>query len=217
MKLLIVDDMKSFLDLERAFLRRAECHLLTAASGLEAIKVAQTERPDIIILDIEMPELDGVQATRILKANPSLASIPVIIFSSTSRKDEALAAGAEEFISKPVDEDRFLEIILKYVPLKFRKEERKKTDLRCRFTFDHEQGEARIADISVSGALLSTETPMMVGQAVKLFFAMPVGAIAKEIQAEAIVIRKTTSGYGLGFSYISEGAKLYIADFVKDA
>ncbi|MCI4397537.1 MAG: response regulator [Acidobacteria bacterium] len=215
MKLLIVDDMKSFLDLERAFLRRADCRLLTAATGLEAIKVAQTEKPDLIILDIEMPELDGIQATRILKANPGLASIPVVIFSSTSRKDEALAAGAQEFISKPVDEDRFLEIILKYVPLKFRKEERKETSLRCVFTFEHGQGEGRIADISVSGLLLATDAPMMVGQPVKLFFSLPVDAIDKEIQAEAIVVRKATGGYGLGFSYISEGAKLYLADFVK--
>ncbi len=215
MKLLIVDDMKSFLDLERAFLRRADCHLLTASTGLEAIKVAQTDRPDLIILDIEMPELDGVQATRILKANPSLAAIPVVIFSSTSRKDEALAAGAQEFISKPVDEDRFLDIILRYVPLKFRKEERKETSLRCRFALEQEQREGRIADISVSGAFLSTDMPMMVGQPVKLFFTLPVNEIAKEIQAEAIVVRKAASGYGLGFSYISEGAKLYIADFVK--
>ncbi len=215
MKLLIVDDMKSFLDLERAFLRRADCRLLTASTGLEALKVAQTEKPDLIVLDIEMPELDGIQATRILKANPGLSSIPVVIFSSTSRKDEALAAGAQEFISKPVDEDRFLEIILRYVPLKFRKEERKETSLRCTYAFEHQKGEGRIADVSVSGLFLATDTPMMVGQPVKVFFTLPVDSIDKEIQAEAIVVRRAAGGYGLGFSYISEGAKLYLADFVK--
>lgn len=214
MKLLIVDDMKTFLDLEKAFLRRADCQTLTAATGLEAIKVAQAERPDLIVLDIEMPELNGVEATRILKASRETASIPIVIFSSTSRRDEALAAGAQEFVSKPVDEERFLETVLKYVPLRFRKDERRTMDAPCRFARDQEHGEGRLTDCSVSGCFLVTETPLWVGDTVRLFFSLPHPQVAKEVQAEAMVVRKTPMGYGLGFTDISEGAKMFIAEFV---
>ncbi len=214
MKLLIVDDMKSFLDLEKAFLRRAECQILTAATGLEAIKVAQNEKPDLIILDIEMPELNGIEATRILKANKDLSSIPIVIFSSTTRKEEALAAGAQEFVSKPVDEERFIATILKYVGLKFRKDERRTVDAACRFSRGQEHQEARLSDISVSGCFLVADTPLWVGETLRLFFTLPLQKMVKEIQAEAMVVRKAQTGYGLGFTDISEGAKLYIAEFV---
>lgn len=215
MKLLIVDDMKSFLDLEKAFLRRADCRLLTATTGLEAIRVAQAEMPDIIILDIEMPELNGIEATRILKANAQTSAIPIVIFSSTTRKQEALAAGAQEFVSKPVDEERFIETILRYVPLKFRKDERKTIDTACRYSRAQEHGEGRLSDISISGCFLIAETPLWVGDSVRLFFSLPLPNMAKEIQAEAMVVRKAASGYGLGFTDISEGAKIFITEFVS--
>lgn len=215
MKLLIVDDMKSFLDLEKAFLRRADCQLLTATTGLEAIRVAQAEQPDIIILDIEMPELNGIEATRILKANAQTSAIPIVIFSSTTRKQEALAAGAQEFVSKPVDEERFIETILRYIPLKFRKDERKTIDTVCRYSRSQEHGEGRLTDISISGCFLVAETPLWVGDSVRLFFTLPMSDMAKEIQAEAMVIRKVATGYGLGFTDISEGAKMFIGDFVS--
>lgn len=215
MDLLIVDDMKTFLDLEKAFLRRADCRILTAATGLEAIRVAQAEQPDLIVLDIQMPELNGIEATRILKANRLTAAIPIVIFSSTTRKDEAMAAGAQEFVSKPVDEERFPETIQKYVPLKFRKDERRTLDTPARFSRDQEHGEGRLTDISISGCFLVTDTPLWVGDSLRLFFSLPMPQVAKEIQAEAMVVRKAAHGFGLGFTDISEGAKLFIGEFVS--
>jgi CheY-like chemotaxis protein len=214
MNLLIVDDMKSFLDLEKAFLRRADCRVLTAATGLEAIRVAQAEQPDLIILDIEMPELNGIEATRILKANRATAAIPIVIFSSTTRKDEAMAAGAQEFVSKPVDEERFLDTVQRYVPLQFRKDERKTLSTGVRFSRDQEHGEGKLTDISVSGCFLVTNTPLWVGDSLRLFFSLPMPEVVKEIQAEAMVVRKAQHGFGLGFTDISEGAKLFIGEFV---
>lgn len=216
MKLLIVDDMKSFLNLEQTFLRRAECKVFTATTGLEAIKVAQEVHPDIILLDIEMPELNGIEATRILQNNKNLKDIPIIIVSSTTRKEEALKAGAKEFLQKPIDEETFLNTILKYVPLKVRKDKRVRFETLVNFVFEGSQHKGTSKDLSISGIFLKTDVPLEIGSHLELSFTIPLDHQQKEIKCDAIVVRKTEEGYGLGFFEISEGAKLYLKEFVEN-
>lgn len=214
MKLLIVDDMRSFLDLEQTFLRRADCQLLTATTGLEAIKVAEQSHPDVILLDIEMPELNGIEATRILQKHPKLKDIPVIIVSSTTRKDEALRAGAKDFLQKPVDESTYLSAILKHVPLSIRKDKRVRLLAQCEYAHDGVKKTVRIKDISTTGIFLVTGNHMDIGSRLEIFFSIPLDGGKKEIRTEAIVVRKALDGYGLGFFQLSEGAKLYLEEFV---
>lgn len=218
MKLLIVDDMKSFLDLEKTFLRRADCKLHTASTGLEAIKVAQTVHPDLILLDVEMPEMNGIETTRILSVTPGLKDIPVVIVSSTQREKEAISAGAKEFVAKPVDEATFLSLVTKYVPLKIRKDPRKELGRTCAFICNGVvESDGIIVDVSISGAFLTTRQPLALGDSLSIRFSIPAQEVQKEIQAEALVIRSVPpGGYGLGFSDITEGAKLYIQEYVED-
>jgi CheY-like chemotaxis protein len=216
MKLLIVDDMKSFLDLEQTFLRRADCQLLTATTGLEAIKVAEQAHPDLILLDIEMPELNGIETTRILQKHPKLKDIPVIIVSSTTRKDEALNAGAKDFLQKPVDEAAYLSAILKHVPLKIRKDKRVPLDGPCNFVFEDSQHKGKTKDVSSTGLFLATGVGLEIGSHLEISFSFPLDHTRKEIKTEAIVIRKAGDGYGLGFYQISEGAKLYLEEFIGE-
>ena len=129
-KILLVDDMRRFLDLERTFLKRAECRMLTAVTGLEAIKVAKTEMPDIIVLDVEMPEMNGLEAARILKNDPQTQHIPIIICTALEGVEErARAAGCDEFRRKPLEEDEFLDVIRRFVPLQIRKVPRAALDV----------------------------------------------------------------------------------------
>jgi two-component system cell cycle response regulator len=119
-KILLVDDMRHFLDLEATFLQRAECRVFTASTGVEAIRVAKAERPDLILLDIEMPEMNGIQACRILKSDPITQKIPVIVLTSMQMEDEARRAGADHFVRKPVDEPRFLNEVRRFIPIRER-------------------------------------------------------------------------------------------------
>lgn len=214
MKLLIVDDMKSFLDLEQTFLRRADCQLLTATTGLEAIKVAERSHPDVILLDIEMPELNGIETTRILQKHQKLKDIPVIIVSSTTRKDEALNAGAKDFLQKPVDEATYLSAILKHVPLKIRKDKRVRLLTQCEYTHEKVKHTVRTKDVSSTGLFIVTGNPMEIGSKLDICFPIPLDGNKKEIRTEAIVVRKALDGYGLGFFQISEGAKLFLEEFI---
>jgi CheY-like chemotaxis protein len=101
-KVLIVDDEEQIRELLREFLTGAGYEVVLAANGEEALEVARRERPHLILLDIRMPELDGVETCVRLKTDDTTRSIPIII--ATAFGDtlaEALDAGADDFVSKP--------------------------------------------------------------------------------------------------------------------
>ena len=85
--------------------------VITAENGERGCEAAVAERPDIILMDLEMPIVDGWEATRRLKNNPATRDIPVIAFSAhalAGERDKALAAGCDEFDTKPVEFDRLV-------------------------------------------------------------------------------------------------------------
>ena len=103
-KILAVDDEPALTDLLRYHLRRAGYEVATAANGWEAIDCVRRNRPDIILLDLMLPDLDGFGVCEILRRDPLTATIPVIIVSawaSTDSHDLGLELGALDYITKP--------------------------------------------------------------------------------------------------------------------
>jgi len=88
--------------------------VLTAENGERGYEAAVAERPDIILMDLEMPIVDGWEATRRLKSNPETRDIPVIAFSAhalAGEREKALAAGCDDFETKPIEFDRLVATI----------------------------------------------------------------------------------------------------------
>ena len=88
--------------------------VLTAEDGEAGCAAAEAEQPDLILMDLDLPVVDGWEATRRLKANPATRSIPVIALTAhamSGSREEALAAGCDDFDTKPVDFDRLMEKI----------------------------------------------------------------------------------------------------------
>jgi CheY-like chemotaxis protein len=88
--------------------------VVSAENGERGCEMAVTERPDIILMDLEMPIVDGWEATRRLKSNPETRDIPVIAFSAhalAGEREKALAAGCDEFETKPIEFDRLVATI----------------------------------------------------------------------------------------------------------
>ena len=117
--ILVVDDKRELRDLVKAYLKEEGFRVVTARDGQQALFVARQEKPDVIILDISMPDLDGYQVGRILKENSDTAKIPIIFLSdkdsSREKKDGvpvglreinlAFECGANDFLQKPVASD----------------------------------------------------------------------------------------------------------------
>jgi CheY-like chemotaxis protein len=103
-KILIVDDDLDTLRLVGLILERQSYKIAAASNGHQALALAQKERPDLILLDIMMPDLDGYEVTRRLRANPATASIPIIMFTAKSLVDDKITGydvGADDYITKP--------------------------------------------------------------------------------------------------------------------
>jgi len=106
-KILIVEDVEFNRDLIVQLLEDTY-DVLTAADGAEGLHLAARERPDLILMDLSLPVIDGWEATRRLKANAALHDIPIIALSAHAMigdREKALQSGCDEYLSKPLDED----------------------------------------------------------------------------------------------------------------
>ncbi len=216
-KILLVDDMRSFLDLEATFLSRAECRLLTASTGLEALRVARAEKPDLIVLDIEMPEMNGIQACRILKSDAVTASVPVIVLTSMQLEDEARRAGANHFLRKPIDEPTFLAEVKRFLPIVERAETRVGVDIPVTLWRDGEAFEARLVNLSRTGFYVETGRHHPIGDRLEVSFSLPADPTGKPVTGEALVVRhgEDPRGFGCRFRQVSADTRLVVEDWVE--
>jgi two-component system cell cycle response regulator len=106
-KVLVVDDLEPNLRLLEAKLKSEYYTVYTATNGFDAIDIAKEKEPDVILLDVMMPEMDGFETCRRIKRDPKLSVIPVVMVTALTDQDdrvEGLEAGADDFITKPIDE-----------------------------------------------------------------------------------------------------------------
>ena len=103
-KVLVVDDEQGIRDLLSTFLSEDGYEVITAADGAEAIALAKTESPQVILMDVKMPGVDGIEACRRLKSDDKTKFIPVIMITGYKDRDvEAYLEGADDFVNKPFD------------------------------------------------------------------------------------------------------------------
>ena len=110
-KILLVEDNEMNRDMLSRRLIRQGFQVVLAQDGARAIAMAQEERPDLILMDMSLPVLDGWEATRRLKGDPATSGIPVIALTAhamAADREKALAAGCDDYDTKPVDLPRLL-------------------------------------------------------------------------------------------------------------
>lgn len=109
---LIVDDNERNLRLARDVLEFAGLRTLVAATGLDGIRAAAESRPDVILMDIRLPDIDGPEALARLRAEPTTAAIPVVAVTSSAMmgdRERLLAAGFDGYLEKPINVREFAE------------------------------------------------------------------------------------------------------------
>jgi CheY-like chemotaxis protein len=117
-RILACDDDPLILRLLQVNLEIEDYDVLLAHDGQEACEVAEREHPDLILLDIMMPRMDGLQACKRLKETPELKDIPIVFLSAKAQQediDEGLALGASDYLTKPFEPDQLIAVIERLV------------------------------------------------------------------------------------------------------
>jgi two-component system cell cycle response regulator DivK len=118
-RILIVEDQEDNRRILRDLLMSAGYVMIEALDGEAGVRLAETERPDLILMDIQLPLLDGHEATRRIKQNPELRHIPTIVVTSYALSGDdakAMAAGADAYVAKPFSPRQLLATIRQFLP-----------------------------------------------------------------------------------------------------
>lgn len=116
-KILVVDDNEKNISLARAILVFHEHEVVGATSGEEGVRMAREEHPDVILMDIQMPAMDGITAMRIIKADPATKAIKIICVTSYAEGERSLVleVGFDDYIAKPIDTRALPGIVRKHL------------------------------------------------------------------------------------------------------
>lgn len=117
-RVLVVEDQEDNRQILRDLLANAGYEMIEAQNGEEALIAVQSQNPDLILMDIQLPVLDGYEATRRIKAQPDLRHIPIIVVTSyalSGDEERARAAGCDAYVAKPYSARRLLETINRYL------------------------------------------------------------------------------------------------------
>jgi len=117
-RILLVEDQEDGRRIVRDLLAASDYALLEAKTGEEGLALAEQERPDLILMDIQLPGLDGYEVTRRIKANPKLSHIPIIAVTSyalSGDEQKAYAAGCDDYVAKPFSPRALMAKIREYL------------------------------------------------------------------------------------------------------
>ncbi len=118
-RILVIEDQEYNRRILRDLLTSAGYEMIEAVTGEEGVRLAEMHRPDLILMDIQLPGLDGYEATRRIKANPALRQIPIIAVTSYALSGDdvkAFEAGCEAYVTKPFSPRQLLAKIREYLP-----------------------------------------------------------------------------------------------------
>ncbi|HWP34348.1 MAG TPA: TIGR02266 family protein [Thermodesulfobacteriota bacterium] len=227
-RILVVDDVRLFRELVEVLLAGSGYRVVTAASGRDALELARREPPDLILLDLYMPGMDGEATCRAIREDPRLADVPVIMVTSGGAPQEVarcVAAGCDDYLLKPVRRGPLLRKIGSFV------DERALWRIRVPLETTVEFAEAagrspragRAVNISAGGLFVETPEPPLPGSELALSFRLPDGAapLAAEGRVawvnEPAAPRKRDCGPGMGIAFraLSEAGRSTIVRYVR--
>jgi len=116
--ILVVEDNELNMKLVRGPIKIGKYGMLEAIDAESGIEQIREQRPDLVLMDIQLPGMDGLSATKIIKEDPALKDIPVVALTSYAMQgdeEKALEAGCSGYIAKPIDTRKFLETISQYL------------------------------------------------------------------------------------------------------
>ena len=203
-KILLVDDVKLLLEIQKKFLEASDVQVLTAADGIEALEIALRERPDLIVMDKYMPNMDGLSCCKAIKADPTIAHIPIIMVTTATNNsdwDEYIAAGYADFLCKPLEVKTFLNTIKQYIADIEQRDIRIPVDMQMK-VLHNSDCEVKTANISINGAFALTDMKVAVNEELKFSFLLPERKVPMEVKGRVVWQQKSGAAPGFGIEFI---------------
>jgi two-component system, cell cycle response regulator len=175
-KILLVDDTRLVLELEKSFLKLSHVDVLTAMNGVEALDLIRKDPPDLIFMDMNMPVMDGISCCTLLKGDPFLCDIPVVMLTTAGRegdRERAMKAGCNDYLTKPIDRREFLEKARKYTDAVDRRELRVPCQFPVLLLLGKSPIGAKAMDVSDGGVFLAIHEPVRLDTLLKVALYLP--------------------------------------------
>ena len=115
--ILVIEDNELNMKLVKGLIKIGKYHMLEAGDAESGIQIIREQRPDLVLMDLQLPGMDGLSATKVIKKDPTLKDIPIVALTSYAMQgdeERALEAGCTGYIAKPIDTRKFLETISKF-------------------------------------------------------------------------------------------------------
>lgn len=210
-KALLVDDVKLFIAMEKSLLNRQNLQIFTANSGPEAIIIHKKEQVDLILLDLNMPGMNGDEVCRIIRSDGSLKSTSIIMVTTSSKKEDieiCMNAGANDYITKPINATELLNKVGKYLDIQHRQNLRVLSRIEVKAQKGNREFLSYAVNISISGMLIESSDDINMGDRIKGSLFLPGSFHA--INVEGTIVRRVENGagkmphYGVKFLNITE-------------
>jgi CheY-like chemotaxis protein len=217
-KVLLVEDMLMFLEIQKGFLKPTTIHVQCAQDGIEALNLLELDIPDLVIMDLHMPKMDGAECCKAIKENPRFGSIPVVMTTSAGKTEDhevCRRAGCDFLLTKPFERNLYLDTIRRYIPEVDRREKRIPVKAKVRFQAFHVSMTGTMLDLSIRGGFLATD--FRLDEGVEVLLAVPLSEDGTtHFQAKGVVRWKNgetgkiksdyPQGFGLEFTAFSPGS-----------
>jgi CheY-like chemotaxis protein len=226
-KILLVDDSRFYLELEKGFLRRTEAELLTARNGAEALGLIRMHTPDLVYMEQDLPQMDGAACCRQMKSDEFMKKIPVIMIHDLSNIKGAILcreSGCNAVLKKPLQRTSFLAMGKQFLTLVERREKR----VPCRQLVILRRGDVCFCvtsvDLSEGGMYVGLDQHLNEADNFDMSFVMPgsssdlveaFGRVAWTNQGSKRSKSTLPPGVGIEFKNVSAGGSELIRNFVE--
>jgi uncharacterized protein (TIGR02266 family) len=222
-KILVVDDAPMFREIETIFLGRAG-RILTASDGTEALAIAKRERPDLLLTDLSMREMDGDELCRQIRHDPDLRRLPVIVVTSGNSAEEherAVRAGADGVVSKPLCRVSLLQVVQRFLRLTTRSFERVSLETEVRLSANGTDVWGWSRNVSRGGMFVEAETILEPDSEFEIEFTVPNTSIVVQPTARVVWRRisgdpQRPAGMGLQFLKLDREAERWLEQYVYE-
>jgi CheY-like chemotaxis protein len=219
-KILIVDHLKSHMDKEKSILDRADIKIFTAASAEEALGIHKSEKVDVIVADLDMPDIGGDRFCSMIRRDEALKQVAIIIACSGNRADIEKVRGckANAHVTKPIRPLEFLEVVSRFLDVPERKSYRVLLQAKVEGKFENKSFYCTSQNISVSGMLIDTEKSLEKGDIVTCSFFLPGSeCIVTDTQVmRAVQGAEGKISYGVRFMDLKPHSRKAVETFIEN-